>query len=220
MGWKRARSPEQKEQRRGEILEAAAALVEREGLEGTGLNAIAREAGISKANIYRYFESREAILLNLVHDDYQQWAGAVERALAPLAGNDDEAAVVHALVETVTARPRLATLASSLTSVLERNVSVDAVVWFKTAMMEIAIRLANAIQVSMPSLTMDRTQRFLMAAQFLLVGMWPASNPPPAVAEALQRPELSYACVDFAADLEAILTPLLTGLKVGTRPAT
>ena len=76
MGKKRARSPEEKELRRAAILQAAAALVEREGLEKTGLNAIAREAGISKANIYRYFESREAILLHLVLEDCRDWVGA------------------------------------------------------------------------------------------------------------------------------------------------
>ncbi len=213
MGWKRARTPEQKQLRRAEILKAAAALVEREGLEKTGLNAIAREAGISKANIYRYFESREAILLHLALEDYREWASAVERVLAPLAASDDERAVAGALVETIAARRRLATLASSLASVLEHNVSVDVVVWFKTSMLETALRLANAVQVAMPSLTMEGTQRFLMSSQFVLVGMWPAANPPPAVAEALERPELAFACIDFERDLEAIMVTMLRGLK-------
>ena len=49
--WQRARKPEQKEERREAILAAAGRLLDAEGLEGTGLNAIAREAGISKANV-------------------------------------------------------------------------------------------------------------------------------------------------------------------------
>lgn len=52
-----------------------------------------------------------------------------------------------------------------------------------------------------------------MSFQFLMVGMWPAANPPPAVKEALLRPELEYACVDFEADLEEALVALLVGLK-------
>ncbi len=212
MGRQRATSPEEKAQRQAAILEAAATLVEREGLEKTGLNAIAREAGISKANIYRYFESREAILLHLVLEDYREWTGAVERALAPLAGSDDPRAVSRALVATVVQRERLATLAAALASVLEHNVSVDAVVWFKTSLMDVALRLGNAMQVAMPGLTMEGIQRFLMTFQLLMVGMWPAANPPPAVREALQRPELAYACVDLERDLEESLVALLKGL--------
>ncbi len=213
MGWQRARSPEQKEQRRAEILAAAAALFERDGLDGAGLNAIARQAGLSKANLYRYFESREAIFLHLVLEDYREWVGAVEHALAPLAGSDDEEALVRALVKLYSARPRLCSLASALASVLERNVSVDAVVDFKTRSMEVLLRLANSVQVAMPSLDMEGTRQFLFTAQFLVVGMWPAAHPPPAVQEALARPELQWACVDFETDLERALVLQLRGLK-------
>ena len=80
-------------------------------------------------------------------------------------------------------------------------------------MLEIALRLGNAIQVSMPSLTMDTTRQFLLSSQFLVVGMWPSANPPPAVAQALQRPELQFACVDFERDLQTALVALLRGLK-------
>jgi AcrR family transcriptional regulator len=213
MAWQRARSPEQKEQRRAAIFHAAAAVLERDGLDKASLNAIAREAGLSKANLYRYFESREAIYLDLALEDYGEWATAVERALSPLAGSDDERAVSAALVATFAERPRLCGLASSLSSVLEHNVSVDVVVAFKTRMLEIALRLGNAVQVSMPSLTMETTRQFLFASQFLVVGMWPSANPPPAVAQALQRPELQFACVDFESDLQTALVALLRGLK-------
>jgi len=213
MIWKRARSPEQKEQRRAAILEAATELFEDEGLEKASLNAIAKRAGFCKANVYRYFESREEIYLHLVLEDYREWTGAVERALAPLAGRDDERAVARALVASVVERPRMGALAASLTTVLETNVSVDVVVWFKTSMTEVALRLANAIQVAMPGLTMEATQRFLMASQLLIAGMWPAAHPPPAVREALQRPELAHMCVDFERDFEATLVALLRGLR-------
>lgn len=215
MTWKRARSPEQKEQRRAAILEAAAALFEEGGLDKASLNAIARAAHLSKANLYRYFESREAIFLHLVLDDYRELATAIERALAPLAGSDDEQRVAHEIVTAYTARPRLCSLASSLASVLERNVSVEMVVWFKTRLMEVLLRLGNAVQVAMPSLSIDGTRQFLFAAQFLVVGSWPSANPPPAVEEALQRPELQAACVDFDAMLEQTLVAQLRGLKGG-----
>ena len=61
--FERARQPEQKELRREAILEAATELLAEKGLHDISLSAIARRAKLSKANLYRYFESREAIFL-------------------------------------------------------------------------------------------------------------------------------------------------------------
>ncbi len=212
MTWKRARSPEQKEERRRAILAAAAALYESRGLEGAGLNAIARRACLSKANIYRYFESREEIFLHLTLEEYRAWIGEIEQALAPLAGRDDECALAATLAASLAARPRLCGLSASISVVLETNVSVEVVVWFKTRLLELMLRLSNAIRVAMPALDGDGTQHFLRLAHLLVTGLWPAAQPPPAVREALRRPELQYARVDFERDLRESLVVVLRGL--------
>ncbi|HEU0222902.1 MAG TPA: helix-turn-helix domain-containing protein, partial [Paracoccaceae bacterium] len=67
--FQRARSPEQKAHRRRAILEAAAALLAEGGIEATTLAAIAERAGLVKSNLYRYFESREEILMWLFVED-------------------------------------------------------------------------------------------------------------------------------------------------------
>ncbi len=214
MTWQRARSPEQKEERRTAILDAAATMYEAGGLDQVSLNGIARQAGISKANIYRYFESREEIFLQLAGADFNEWVTNVERRLAPLAGSDDERAVAREVVASLQAAPRLTSLIPLLASVIERNVSVDVIVRFKTSMLDMMIRLTNAFQVSLPSLTIDQTRRFLMIMQLLIVGGWPAANPPPAVQQALERPELQGMCFDFVRDMEEALVVFLRGLRV------
>ncbi len=212
MAWQRARNPEQKEQRRTAILEATAKLFEEGGLDGVSLNAIANEAGISKANIYRYFESREEIFLHLLLEYYQQWVITLERALAPLAGSDDVENVARAMTASYAAHPRFASLVAVTASVLEKNVTADAVVWFKSQLLDVIIRVANAIHASLPALDMERTRQFIMYAHLLMSAMWPAANPPPAVQQALARPELQFACVDFDRDAVGAVTTLLRGL--------
>ncbi len=70
----RARNPEQKEERRQHLLDVARALIDAESdLKLLSLNEIARSAKMAKANIYRYFESREALLLELLWDEWQDW---------------------------------------------------------------------------------------------------------------------------------------------------
>jgi AcrR family transcriptional regulator len=60
------------------ILEAAAELFAARGVEAVGMNDIARAAGCSRATLYRYYPSREALHTAYVH----RHARAVNRQLA------------------------------------------------------------------------------------------------------------------------------------------
>ncbi|MCV2893364.1 TetR/AcrR family transcriptional regulator [Lentibacter sp. XHP0401] len=48
------------------ILEAAARVFASEGFDRASMAALAREAGISKANIYHYYDSKDALLFDLL----------------------------------------------------------------------------------------------------------------------------------------------------------
>jgi len=133
--------------------------------------------------------------------------------LAPLAGVDDERGVARELVESVLAAKRLASLIPMLASVIERNLSVDVIVGFKLQGVDLMIRLTNALQVALPSLTIDQTRQFLMVLQVLIIGGWPMGHPPPAVQQALERPELQGMCFNFENDVEQALVTFLRGLR-------
>ncbi len=53
------------ERRRGDLLDAAAALFAAHGIEATSVAAIAEAAGVAKGSFYRYFASREELLAAL-----------------------------------------------------------------------------------------------------------------------------------------------------------
>src|SRR5262245_13307215 len=123
---RRARNPDQKARRRQELLEAARRLMRSHGLEEVGLSAIAREAGVVKSNVYRYFGSREEILLEVLGEDAGAWLADFERATAELDGSDDITAVAAAIARTVAARPLTCELIAVVAGVLERNASREA----------------------------------------------------------------------------------------------
>lgn len=52
--------------KRAAILKAAAHLFAREGYDRASMNAVARACGISKANIYHYWDGKEALLFDLL----------------------------------------------------------------------------------------------------------------------------------------------------------
>src|SRR6201994_2775570 len=87
--FQRARSAEQREVRRRAILDTAAAMLSEMPVSEVTLNELSRRVGLAKSNVLRYFESREAVLLELLATQWQEWltalAGDLEGAVTPQA---------------------------------------------------------------------------------------------------------------------------------------
>src|SRR5690242_14302688 len=79
--FQRARSEEQREIRRRAILDTAAAMLDEMPAGALTLNELSRQVGLAKSNVLRYFESREAILLELLDRDWQQWTATLPEQL-------------------------------------------------------------------------------------------------------------------------------------------
>ena len=97
--FQRARSEEQRELRRRAILDAAAAMLAEMPVAQVTLNELSRRAGLAKSNVLRYFESREAVLLELLDSAWQDWLAQLEKdleaavdAAAPLPERSDQLA--------------------------------------------------------------------------------------------------------------------------------
>ena len=70
-----------------QLLDAAARLMEREGSEAVSMQALATEAGVSVGLIYRYFGSKDEVLLAVITDVLDAFALAVPAAIEE-AGED------------------------------------------------------------------------------------------------------------------------------------
>ncbi len=211
-GFQRARQPEQKEQRRQELLDAAARLLADGGLDAVTLSAIARAAGLAKSNVYRYFGSREEILLEILVDDEQSWVGELERELAPLAGSGDVDAVAATLARTIAARPVTCMLISVVANVLEHNTTPEAVARFKGRVLELTIRIRNALHAALPALPHDQTEALLRYLHALIAGLWPMANPAPLAGALMEQPQFRGMCTELEPDLRGALAALLHGL--------
>lgn len=212
MSFQRARQPEQKAHRKLAILEATASLLEGGGLDDVSLGRIASEVGLAKSNVYRYFESREQIFLELLIRDEAAWVASLELALAPLAESDDADAVGTAVARSIAAHERLCRLTAVLTTVLEQNISEATVVTFKRQAMALSIRIHNAIAVALPSLSRDDGFAFQRYVHAIIAGLWPISNPSPVVAGVLELEEMASFRSNFEADLRGAITATLRGL--------
>jgi AcrR family transcriptional regulator len=211
-GFRRARRPEQKAQRRQAILAAASALLESHGLDGVSLAAIARDAGLVKSNLYRYFESREELLMWLLLADLQAAVDEIAGALAPPGGVRTAAAVAGTIAAAYASRPRLCLLASRMASVLEHNISEERLIAFKQAVAVEVAKAAAALRAARPDIAEADALRAVLAVHTLVSGLWPAANPPPGLGRVLERPEFRAFRVDFAAVLAADMATFIRGL--------
>ncbi|MFC7102446.1 TetR family transcriptional regulator [Nonomuraea rubra] len=138
----RARRPEHKQQRREAILAAARELARASGVRNVSLGAVAEAVGLAKSNIVRYFGTREEIYLELLIEEWGQWAEAASDRLRT-AGSAEAAVTV--LAETVCDRPLFCDLLSHTSTSLEHNVSVPAARAFKHAVHDRLAEMGVAI---------------------------------------------------------------------------
>lgn len=213
-GFQRARKPGQKEQRRQQLLAAAARLLRTQGLDAVTLTAIAAQGGLAKSNVYRYFESREQILLEILVEDERVWVGELEHALAPLAGSGNTTEVAAQVARTLTGRKVTCVLIAVVAQVLEHNLSPAAAHAYKQSLLDLSLRIRNALHAALPDLPHAVSASLLCWLQALVAGLWPMSHPSATSAGVMsQHPELAPLHTDFEADLKDALAALLRGLQ-------
>lgn len=92
---RRERQERRRERSREEILDAARAVILRGGIAAATLEAVAKEVGVSKAALYYYYPSKDALLFELIFGALETHAQSVRDAVGQ-AG--DGAAALGALV--------------------------------------------------------------------------------------------------------------------------
>lgn len=210
----RARRPEHKQQRREAILTAARDLATTSGVGNVSLSAVAEAVGLAKSNISRYFETREAIYLELLAEEWRQYARAVSDRLRAATADSapDTSAAVTIIAETLADRPLFCDLLSQLPTSLEHNVSVRAARAFKHSVYDSITRTSREL-ARVTSLTEQESAELLAAASGLAGLLYRAANPPPILAQAYaEDPELAAGQHPLLPTLVRIVSALAAGL--------
>lgn len=211
--FERARRPAEKAARREAILEAAARLLDQGLLQEVSLNAIAQQAGLTKPNLYRYFESREDILLALFLKDLRAFRDQVVTGAACVqpGGPDAGEAIADLLVKAYAHQPRLCRFLGMIASVFEHNVSAGVVEAIKITSLDLATDVATVMQQALPTLTLERCLWINNMTSLLVAGLWPPAHPAPSVVEVLEKPEFRSLLPDFERDLKEAIMSLIRG---------
>src|SRR5690349_22205750 len=127
------------------------------------LNELSRRVGLAKSNVLRYFESREAILLELLDAEAQEWLAELDPLLQPAGGTPRERGdrLAAVLAETVARRPVLCDLWSAQATVLEHNVSAAVALEFKRATGRALVLQVGLIRRCVPELGLHDATRLV-----------------------------------------------------------
>ncbi|MFC9689990.1 TetR family transcriptional regulator [Kribbella sp. NPDC056951] len=215
--FQRARSEEQRAVRRQAILATAAEMLTEMPVNDVSLNELSRRVGLAKSNVLKYFESREAVLLELSATELTSWVDDLAAGIAampssaPLAERAD--LLVEVVVSTISARPVLCDLISSQASVLERNISTETALAFKRSAAVGYDRMIELVTIALPEIGREGAMRFIPPASMLAGAVWTHAHPTPALLAAFcADPSLAPLRMEFEPTLREQLTTLLTGV--------
>jgi AcrR family transcriptional regulator len=212
--FQRARRPEQVAARRAAILAAAAEMLRERPVADISLRELADRVGLAKSNVLRYFDSREAIFLEVLDRTWTAWLDGL--ALDPgraRAAYARETRVATAIAASLIREPLLCDLFAAMAAVLERNISLDVARDFKTRFTANTARLAAAVRAAVPVVDEAGATHFAGAVVVLVAGLWPYATPTDVVAAA--SAELGHPCAAdlFSGGLTEGLVNQLVGLS-------
>nr|WSY50186.1 TetR family transcriptional regulator [Streptomyces sp. NBC_00886] len=214
--FQRARTEEQREIRHQSILDTTASMLDEMPVSAVSLNELSRRTGLAKSNVMRYFESREAILLELLDRARTQWTDALPAHLsaaidreAPASERGEQFAA--AITESLTDRRVTCDLLSAQAGVLEHNVSPEVAARYKKAALANVDTLATLARMYLPELG-DRASELAAFTIMTIGAVWTHARPSQAMLTAYEAdPSLAALKMDFAATLRQMLTTLTAG---------
>jgi AcrR family transcriptional regulator len=217
MTFQRARSEEQREIRRQAILDTAEAMLREMSVADVSLNELSRRVGLAKSNVLRYFESREAVLLELLDDFLRSWLDELADELA--ASVDERAApdvrasqLAEVLSRSLAERKVLCDLFGAQGGVLEHNVSIDVVKRHKRSSLARLATMTDLIGRHLPEIG-DGAQLFCLMSLVSAGALSAYAPPPPSlVAAYADEPELGVLRLELRNALHDSFTASLLGV--------
>lgn len=180
------------------------------------LRELSARVGLAKSNVMRYFDSREAIFLEVLDVTWRAWLDDVDvelRALVVEPGEyATETAVARAIAASLIGRRLLCELMSTMGGVLERNISHEFARVFKRRAVDNTARLAGLLVRELPALGEERATHFAGAVLVLVAGLWPYANPTAEVAAVTAEMGMPHGADLFTSALSDGLVYQLIGL--------
>ncbi len=172
------------------------------------MDAVAERLGLAKGTLYRYFPTREALLLCLLDEEFESWFIDLRSEVSqrtPMAF--DDLAII--ITRSICIRPSFVRLNGALSALLERNIPVGTALTFKLQLLERTSAMAGSVNAALPAISPESAVRLFIQLHAAVVGLHSCAFPAPVVAEALQDDRLRLLRLDFETELELMVRSLV-----------
>ncbi|MEP4546187.1 MAG: TetR/AcrR family transcriptional regulator [Saccharospirillum sp.] len=170
-GWQRARQDDQIEQREAQILQAASDLFDCYRYDDITLAKIAKAAGFTRSNLYRYFPTQEDVFLTLMSRDMDSWithvTGLMERS------DINPETFVDQWMTIVLGNPRMMRFYELLAGVFEQKASAERLLLFKQRLNEQLSEIIDQLLQKNLFASADGARRFLVTHLAFVSGLYP-----------------------------------------------
>jgi len=214
---KRARSSEQKSERREEILAAAEALLKERSYYGISIADVAKKAGMAKGTVFLYFKTKEEVFFQIASREFDNWFDAMDLQFADAcaAGKKaPETAVMNALRRILARNPLLPQLSAILHVVLEQNIGYKEARDFKKNLFDRLGRTGALLESCLPYLGPGQGVKLLLWVYGLIIGFTHMASASPVMEKIYEKePELRRMQIDFNEHLFGAMSTILDGWK-------
>jgi len=209
--WQRARTSEQKEIRKNDLLNSTSELFIDKEYDQISLAMIAEGAGMSKPNIYKYFDSKEDIFLSLVLKAFLDALNYQEKHLDGI-DNDDVEAFCRRWIENILQCDFFLRLCPRISTTIERNSSAETLYTYRKNLGP-AIDFGTEIVCSkITGLTPLQGRMFLQYAYAFQAGWYSYLHPSETLREIYSKDEFDGYIVAGVESITDALTILVNGM--------
>jgi AcrR family transcriptional regulator len=162
-------------------MTGAREMLAEKNLADISLRELSDRVGLAKSNVLRYFDSREAIFLEVLDEEFQAWLTDLGTRLGKprqrKADNAAEVRVATIMAASLVDAELLCELLASMAVVLERNISGEFARDFKARATANIGAVAQLTARHLPWLPSEFIEFFAEGALTLTAGMYPFSVP-------------------------------------------
>lgn len=170
MDFRRARTQEQLNQRRDEIIACCDEILTQEGIDAITLQAIAKKTTLNRSSIYNYFHTKEEILLQILVIELKHWIMQLKEQ-----NYQDKQEFIEFFTQSLSQRKKMLDLLGILNTELERHCSLESLIIFKQDSYEVFKHLEEILIVFCKSKEASRDVIFSMFS--LIAGLHSFCNP-------------------------------------------
>ena len=211
----RARSAEDKDLRRAQLIAAATQLFADADFDAVTIARVADAAGVAKGTAYIYFATKEALFLELVRAELLLWLDELVLKLRRLRARNLSDAVPAAMARSLAEHPALCRLLILLHTVIEPKIDAASAADFKYFLRDLLSRISAEIVNKLPAMQAEQAQTLVLQMHALVISVAQLSSPPPVIAQVIaDNPELQFMQIDFESFLRSTLTTLVRGTLV------